>query len=66
MVPLWWGVIKSRYVLWGGAAVVLALLVWLAPATADTGLAGLAWRGLLVGAVTAGTAWPLIKAVRHA
>jgi O-antigen/teichoic acid export membrane protein len=48
------------------AGAVLALLVWLAPATADTGLVGLAWRGLLVGAVTVGTAWPLIKAVRHA
>jgi O-antigen/teichoic acid export membrane protein len=48
------------------AGAMLILLVWLAPAALDTGLLGLAWRGALVGVVTILSAWPLIKAVRHA
>jgi O-antigen/teichoic acid export membrane protein len=50
----------------GAAAAVLLALAWLAPAGQQVGLLALAWRGVLLGAVTIAAAWPFIRSVRHA
>lgn len=50
----------------GVAAAVLALLAWLAPTEPQANLLALGWRGALVGAMTVGAAWPLIRNIRPA